>query len=241
VLQCSDYPDPDWQWTGHATITDQTGMVQSCETVVAEDPTTEVSVRNVLADQTSLRISWTAGPSEGYLFRLGRAGDRYSLDYTPAAGGFASLRSHEVRLQLLQPIDASLIDVTGHGRPVPTPAVIKLDCPANAVIYDQTGLIESCEKGNTPDPTDVEIAVANAKGDTTVLRVIWLASTCNLGYEFRFRQAGAGYALDGSLGPGAVCFTMFPQPVEIRLQLVEPVDASTVTPSMTYLHASPSP
>jgi hypothetical protein len=237
VIECSEYPDPEWQWTGHATIYDETGFIDSCETTVPERPTTQVTVSNLADDMSTLRVTWTAGPCAGYQFRFAGTTGGYTLDFTPAACGFASLQSHEFRLHLQAPIDASQIEVTWRGQPLPTP---EFDCPTNAIVYDETALVQSCEKFEAPATTE-EIAVANARGDETVLRVIWLASTCTLKYEFRFRQASVGYALDGSLGPGAVCFATFPAPNEIRLRLSEPVDASTVMATMTYVRATPSP
>jgi hypothetical protein len=56
-----------------------------------------------------------------------------------------------------------------------------------------------------------------------------------------FRQTADGYRVDGTLGPGVVCFAMALGDLEVRIHLREPIDASTVTATMTYLQASPSP
>ena len=103
--------------------------------------------------------------------------------------------------------------------------------------------MDSCESLPTTDgPAREDLAVSNLGSDLTVMRAVWLGSACDQPYEFLFHKTAADFALDGTLGPGAVCFAIYAQiPFEIRLHLREPVDAATVTATMTYLHASPLP
>jgi hypothetical protein len=133
----------------------------------------------------------------------------------------------------------------------PTPSPLGLSCVpqatdvtvAAAQFSDQTGLVDSCDSiPAEPGSGQDQLAVSNPRGDETVLQLAWLGSVCSQPYKFELHATAAGrYELNGTLGPGVVCFAMAPVALELRLGLNEPIDASTVTPTMTFLHASPTP
>ena len=145
---------------------------------------------------------------------------------------------------------SSALPTSASSSPGPSLSSVSLTCRpqatdvtvASANVRDETALITSCDSlPAQPGSAENEPSVANTDKDQTMLQVLWLGSVCSQVYRFDFHQRASGYALDGTLGPGAVCFAMAPIDLELRLHLKEPLDASKVAPTLTYLHASPSP
>jgi hypothetical protein len=121
----------------------------------------------------------------------------------------------------LTPAPARTIDCS----PPPNPP---LGGPPNghATVYDETGLVDSCEgvapSGITPDP----FPVSNPNADQMTLQVEWSGTPCDVAVTLRFEPRAYGYYLEGER-PGGVC-RLSSVAYAIRLHLLQPVQAHTV-------------
>lgn len=110
VFDCSPVPGA----SRHATLTDQTGLVVSCDgaepsgLVHAQPPVT-----NPGGDQLRLLVQWSGDPCDASVaFTFTQTADGYALDGQRPGGACILPRvQHALEIQLAQPIDASTVVV----------------------------------------------------------------------------------------------------------------------------------
>ncbi len=63
-------------------------------------------------------------------------------------------------------------------------------------IFDDTGIVESCEVVEAPEDGQVFTSVSNPDGDRSLLLVVWSGVRCDLASTFRFSPRGDEFDLD---------------------------------------------
>lgn len=169
TIECTDPPDEFLAAYGHVTFEDETGLVDSCETIAATGQVAPVF--NPRGNTRALQIEWDGRPCDARgIFTLSRSATGFTLletfyERTCRTSGVR----HSILLTLSEDIEAGSVVTSQAQIPLPPPTPPSdgnLTCPYGAAearptevtVLDHTGLFGACQASAssgeiTPEPT----------------------------------------------------------------------------------------
>lgn len=194
VIECSDSPT-DTRWPAHSTIHDETGLIESCETVDSSVTSDSVEVENPQGDLRVIRVSWLGGACDDPLeFKFARTTDGYSFGIVAddsSRGPCIAIAigvARAIQLRLSDDVNANEISTFWTTPPPLEPGARTLECPyldqpertTEISIVDHDGVVAKCEAvlENATPPS--ELSGENPDGVLTHLDVDWrIHATCS--------------------------------------------------------------
>ena len=245
IVECS-IATLDTSWPAHATIHDETGLIELCHAVDATNARDHIEVGNPDGDPRALQVTWGGAPCDGYVdFGFARALVDGPVEYVlagkitwPTEFCIMPPASFEIRVSLREDVNAGLVAVSLDPF-LPQPAQAQFDCDgAPVTVMDHAATVQSCAAAQADlEPANSEPIAANPDGDPRRLVLMWMTqepSACGP-VQPRFtlslyaRDANSRFvAVTGSnVEPGTGCAAVATWRV-VELVLAEPVLAEDV-------------
>lgn len=223
------------------SVSDPTGLVVGCSEMETGDiadlgPDLPV-IENRDGDRSRLRIAWrTSGcATSASVSVTPNSNPPLFLISAPPSCTLASAIVLGIELSLSSLVDANLAGVRFH-EPGPTPLTDpqSIDCGPVAsgdpkvTVYDETGLIESCEASDSDPASLAGVRVLNPDGNLAVLQIDWTGYFgCQPSAVFTLSGSAPTYRLSGEIPSFGACRLLLVSH-SIQLSLRADLDAELV-------------
>ncbi|MEX2546560.1 MAG: hypothetical protein WD830_02075 [Chloroflexota bacterium] len=259
--------DQSLAWGRH-TVVDETGLIERCEGSSA--PTTDVApltVSNLGQDQTVLVVHWASvcEISGRFTFRRNQTAFELlaesDLPLNTLCDGLPV--EHSLLLYMREPTAADKVDMqvirvgtdlpTATPTPTLTPVSRMIECPVDPTsgepdlapkvsLSDHTGLVGDCSAfAGTPEFMIVDWSKPTVRNSgTSQLQVIWRGTVCDHQANVLVSRHPDALSIDVNLADEyASCDN--PSAGYLVLNMLKPIDAGTVTASISRASDSPDP